>query len=210
MFIRFTIALLALSIIFSGCVQEKEKKQEMEEEETAAKDTTEVSKQPKKISGDEFAVINIKDGGEIVIKFYYDDAPKTVENFIKLARKGFYDKLTFHRIIPGFMVQGGDPMGTGMGNAGYNIDAEFNDNQFKRGTLGMARGPDPNSASCQFFICLTRQKCKHLDGKYTAFGEVIKGMSEVDKIAKVKTGKNDKPLEPIVMESVKIQLPKEE
>jgi peptidyl-prolyl cis-trans isomerase B (cyclophilin B) len=210
MFIRFSLVLVALTLLFSGCVEEKEKKQEMEKEEPAAKDTTEISKQPKEITGNELAVIKMKDGGEIVIKFYYDDASKTVENFIKLARKGFYDKLTFHRIIPGFMVQGGDPMGTGMGNAGYTIDAEFNDHQFKRGTLGMARGPDPNSASCQFFICLTRQKCQHLDGNYTAFGEVIKGMGVVDKIAQVKTGENDKPVEPVIMESVKIQLPKEE
>ena len=150
---------------------------------------------------------------EELIFVHADNQPFTdereIENFIKLARRGFYDGLTYHRIIPGFMVQGGDPLGTGTGNAGYTIDAEFNNRPFKRGTLGMARGGDPNSASCQFFICLTREKCKHLDNQYTAFGEVIKGMDIVNKIAKVKTGANDKPLEPVIMESVKIEMPEE-
>lgn len=206
MLLRLTILPFIISLLALGC--EENEKQVKTEEKKEVEDTmeTEVPK-PLKITGDELAVIKMKDGGEIVIKFYYTDAPKTVENFIKLARKGFYDGLIFHRIIPKFMIQGGDPLGTGFGNAGYTIEAEFNKRLFNRGTLGMARGPDPNSASCQFFICLTRKGCAHLDNQYTAFGEVIKGMDLVDKIATVKRNENDKPLEPIVMESVKIEMP---
>lgn len=202
---RFAILTLIIPLFLLGC---EEKEPEKKEEKPIPEDTTKTdAPEPQKITGDELAVIKMKDSGEIVIKFYYTDAPKTVENFIKLARKGFYDRLIFHRVIPGFMVQGGDPRGTGTGNAGYTIDAEFNQHQFNRGTLGMARGPDPNSASCQFFICLTRKGCAHLDNQYTAFGEVIKGMDVVDKIATVKRDKNNKPLEPVVIESMRIEMP---
>ena len=206
MLLRLTILSFIISLLALGC--EEKEKQVKTEEKKEAEDTMEIEvPKPITITGDELAVIKIKDGGEIVIKFYYTDAPKTVENFIKLARKGFYDRLIFHRIIPKFMIQGGDPSGDGTGNAGYTIDAEFNQHQFNRGTLGMARGPDPNSASCQFFICLTRKGCAHLDNQYTAFGEVIKGMDVVDKIATVKRDKNNKPLEPVVIESMKIEMP---
>ncbi len=206
MFQRLTILSFIITLLVFGC-GEKQKTEKVEEIPVVEDTTKKEEPMTKEITGDELAVMKMKDGGEIVIKFYYKDAPKTVENFIKLARKGSYDRLTYHRVIPGFMVQGGDPLGNGTGNAGYTIDAEFNNRPFKRGTLGMARGGDPNSASCQFFICLTREKCKHLDNQYTAFGEVIKGMDIVDKIAKVKTGANDKPLEPVIMESVKIEMP---
>ncbi len=205
MFLRLAAFLLAIFLITAGCGESK--KQVKSEEKNIVEDTTKTKeKTPQKITGDELVIIKMKDGGEIVSKFYYKDAPKTVENFIKLTRKGFYDGLTFHRIIPGFVVQGGDPLGNGTGNAGYNIDAEFNDHQFKKGTLGMARSQDPNSASCQFYICLTREKCKHLDKNYTAFGEVIKGMDIVDKIAKAKVDASGMPVKPIVMESVKIEM----
>ena len=208
---RFTIPLLLVAFVLLafGCEEEKEKSElEKETPTPVVEDTTKKEPAvPETITGDELAVIKMKDGGEIVMKFYYDEAPKTVENFIKLAQKGFYNGLTFHRIVPGFVVQGGDPLGTGTGNAGYNIDAEFNKKPFVPGVLGMARGPDANSASCQFFICLTREKCKHLDDKYTAFGEVIKGMDVVGKIAKAKVDQNGMPKEPIVMQSVTIQMP---
>ncbi len=207
---RFTIPILLIGffLLAFGCKEEKEKGDtEKETPPPSVEDTTkQETEAPQTITGDELAVIKMKEGGEIVIKFYYDDAPKTVDNFIKLTRKGFYNGLTFHRIVPGFVVQGGDPLGTGTGNAGYNIDAEFNKKPFNPGVLGMARGPDPNSASCQFFICLTREKCKHLDGQYTAFGEVIKGMDLVKKIANAKVDKSGMPDEPIVMESVTIQM----
>ena len=206
MLLRLTILSFIITLFALGC--EEQEKQVKKEVTPEVEDTTKIeTPEPQKITGDELAVIKIKDGSEIVIKFYYKDAPKTVENFINLSRRGFYDGLIFHRIIPKFMVQGGDPSGDGTGNAGVTIDAEFNQHQFNRGTLGMARGPDPNSASCQFFICLTRKGCTHLDNQYTAFGEVIKGMDQVDKIATVKRDENDKPLEPIVMESVKIEIP---
>jgi peptidyl-prolyl cis-trans isomerase B (cyclophilin B) len=200
------IALISiLSLLFCGCPEQTKKEEPVVEKDSTEKETP----VPTEITGKELAIIKIKGGGEIVLKFYYEDAPKTVENFIKLARKGFYDNLIFHRIIPGFMIQGGDPEGTGFGNAGYTIPAEFNDHPFKKGTIGMARGSDPNSASCQFFICLTREKCKHLDKNYTAFGEVIKGIDVVEKIGKVKTGEKDRPLEPVVMSTVTIEMPSE-
>jgi len=126
---------------------------------------------------DVVAVISMAKGGEIVIEFYPDDAPKTVENFIKLTNKGFYNGLTFHRVVPRFVVQGGCPLGNGTGDAGYNIPAEFNKRKHVTGTVAMARAADPNSASCQFYICLEPQPS--LDGKYTVFGQTIKGMDVV-------------------------------
>ena len=123
------------------------------------------------------AIIELEKGGEIVIQFFPQDAPKTVKNFVKLARSGFYDGLTFHRVVEGFVVQGGDPKGDGTGDAGYNIDAEFSDRPHLTGTVAMARSADPNSASCQFYICLGPQP--HLDGKYTVFGQVVQGMDAV-------------------------------
>ncbi|OQX52173.1 MAG: hypothetical protein B5M53_09220 [Candidatus Cloacimonas sp. 4484_209] len=203
---KFTLLSIVALFLIIGCAQQKkEAKTEAKKpvQDTTKKETT----QPQKITGNELAVIKMKNGGEIVIKFFYKDAPKTVENFIKLARNGFYNGLTFHRIVPGFVIQGGDPLGDGTGNAGYTIPAEFNNHPFKRGTLGMARGPDPNSGSCQFFICLTREKCKHLDHQYTAFGEVVKGMDVVDKIARVKHDGSGKPFKTVVMESVTIETP---
>ncbi len=126
------------------------------------------------------AIITMEKGGEIKIDFYPDDAPKTVENFVTLAKKGYYDGLTFHRVIPGFMAQGGDPKGDGTGGPGYKITAEFNKQKHLRGTLAMARTQDPNSAGSQFYICFTPQS--HLDGQYTIFGQVVSGMDVVDKI----------------------------
>ncbi len=204
---RFGLLLFIILFCLFGCEEQKTKTGKNEEAKTEADTTKKETPVMEKITGDELAVIKIRDGGEIVIKFYYKESPKTVENFIKLVRKGFYNGLTFHRIIPGFVIQGGDPLGTGTGNAGYTIAAEFNNKPFNPGVLGMARGGDPNSASCQFFICLTREKCKHLDNDYTAFGEVIKGMKDVNKIASAKTDENGMPKEAIIMESVKIQIP---
>jgi cyclophilin family peptidyl-prolyl cis-trans isomerase len=118
--------------------------------------------------------------GEIVFKFYPEDAPKTVDNFIKLARKGFYDGLTFHRVVPNFVIQGGDPSGDGTGGPGYTIPAEFNSRSHLTGTVAMARALDPNSAGSQFYICLSRQP--NLDGQYTVFGQVTSGMDVVQAI----------------------------
>jgi peptidyl-prolyl cis-trans isomerase B (cyclophilin B) len=126
------------------------------------------------------AVITLDKGGEIRIEFFPADAPKTVENFVTLAKKGFYDNLTFHRVVPGFVVQGGDPKGNGTGGPGYNIKAEFNKNKHVRGSVAMARSSDPDSAGSQFYITYGPQP--HLDGSYTVFGKVVAGMELVDQI----------------------------
>ncbi len=115
-------------------------------------------------------------------EFYPDSAPNTVLNFVTLSKKKFYDGLTFHRVVPDFVIQGGDPEGTGEGGPGYTIPAEFNDIEHQPGVLSMARSQDPDSAGSQFFICLTREQCKHLDGSYTAFGKVTEGFEVAQKI----------------------------
>jgi peptidylprolyl isomerase/peptidyl-prolyl cis-trans isomerase B (cyclophilin B) len=126
------------------------------------------------------AVITMEKGGDIVIEFYPNDAPKTVENFVKLANKGFYNGVTFHRREEGFVIQGGDPKGNGTGGPGYTIPAEFNKQKHVRGAVAMARTSDPNSAGSQFYICLA--PANFLDGQYTVFGIVTKGMDVVDKV----------------------------
>jgi peptidyl-prolyl cis-trans isomerase B (cyclophilin B) len=128
------------------------------------------------------AEITMEKGGIIKIEFFPDDAPKTVENFVTLAKKGFYDGLTFHRIEPGFVIQGGDPKGDGTGGPGYKIKAEFNKNQHVRGAVAMARSNDPDSAGSQFYIVLA--PAHFLDGKYTVFGKVVSGMNIVDNVKK--------------------------
>jgi len=128
------------------------------------------------------AIITMDKGGEIVIEFFPADAPKTVENFVTLAKKGFYDGLTFHRVEPNFVVQGGDPKGDGTGGPGYKVKAEFNKQPHVRGVVAMARSNDPDSAGSQFYITLA--PANFLDGKYTVFGKVTSGMDVVDKIKK--------------------------
>jgi len=125
-------------------------------------------------------VITLEKGGEIRMEFYPADAPKTVENFVTLAKKGFYNGLTFHRVVPDFVVQGGCPKGNGTGGPGYQIKAEFNKQKHLRGTVAMARSQDPDSAGCQFYICYGATP--HLDGQYTVFGKVVAGMELVDRI----------------------------
>jgi peptidyl-prolyl cis-trans isomerase B (cyclophilin B) len=126
------------------------------------------------------AVITLDDGNEIRVEFYPADAPKTVENFVTLAKKGFYDNLTFHRVVPDFVVQGGCPQGTGTGGPGYTIKAEFNKQKHVRGSVAMARSQHPDSAGSQFYI--TYGATPHLDGSYTVFGHVVSGMEHVDRI----------------------------
>jgi peptidyl-prolyl cis-trans isomerase B (cyclophilin B) len=142
--------------------------------------------------------------GNIELKFFPDVAPNHVKNFIDLAKKGFYDGTIFHRVIPGFMIQGGDPntknpdrSNHGMGGPGYAVKAEFNDKPHKRGTLSMARAADPNSAGSQFFICVA--PASFLDKQYTAFGEVVSGMEVVDKIVSAPRDKRDNPNERLEM-----------
>ena len=131
--------------------------------------------------------------GEIEVELWSDVAPRHVANFQKLAKSGFYNGVGFHRIIPGFVIQGGCPEGTGTGGPGWEIKSEFNDRPHKPGTLSMARGAHPDSGGSQFFVCLTRESCKHLDGQYTGFGQVIKGMQVVQKIAAVAVDEEGRP-----------------
>ena len=148
--------------------------------------------------------------GDIEVELYSDSAPKTVENFKDLAKKGFYDGLIFHRIVPGFVIQGGDPYTRntanrrrwGTGGPGWNIKAEFNKNRHTRGVLSMARSQDPDSAGSQFFIVL--KDSNFLDGQYTIFGKVKSGMDAVDKIATLKTDDADAPINPEQAEIIKV------
>lgn len=143
--------------------------------------------------------IEMESGGIIRAELYPDAAPNTVRNFLSLVKKGFYDGVIFHRVIPGFMIQGGDPEGSGMGGPGYSIKGEFSRNGFdnplkhERGVLSMARSARPDSAGSQFFIMVER--APHLDGQYAAFGKVTEGMEEADRIVGVKRDYNDRPLE---------------
>ena len=155
------------------------------------------------VSAQEIAVIETK-FGKIEMEFFEDKAPGHVKNFKDLAKKGFYDGTIFHRVIPGFMIQGGDPntksddrSAHGMGGPGYSINAEFNDTPHKRGVLSMARSQDPNSAGSQFFIVV--KKSSFLDGKYTAFGKVLSGMAVADQIVNAPRDKRDNPDERIEM-----------
>ena len=142
--------------------------------------------------------ITMENGKVIKAELYPDVAPNTVANFVTLVRKGFYNGLIFHRVIPGFMIQGGDPTGTGMGGPGYRIVGEFrlngvkNDLKHTRGVLSMARSMHPDSAGSQFFIM--HEAAPHLDGQYAAFGKVIEGMDAVDAIANTETGAQDRPI----------------
>lgn len=153
--------------------------------------------------------IEMENGKKIKIELYPETAPITCENFEKLVKDGFYNGLTFHRIIPGFMIQGGCPLGTGTGGPGWNIKGEFSSNGVKndlkhtRGVISMARSMMPDSAGSQFFIM--HEDAPHLDGQYAAFGKVVEGMDVVDEIAEVATNYNDAPLEPQVMKSVTIE-----
>ncbi|MCH5278538.1 MAG: peptidylprolyl isomerase [Christensenellaceae bacterium] len=158
------------------------------------------------------ATIEMEDGGIIKLELYPDIAPQSVYNFVYLARQGFYDGLTFHRIISGFMIQGGDPKGTGTGGPGYCIKGEFAANGFDnplkhtRGVISWARQSKPyDSAGSQFFIM--HQDAPHLDGQYAAFGMVIEGMDVVDKIASVATGSQNRPIEPVVIKRITVEGP---
>lgn len=150
--------------------------------------------------------IEMENGDVIRAELYPDVAPETVQNFISLVEKGFYDGIIFHRVIPGFMIQGGDPTGTGTGGPGHTIKGEFSANGFEnnlehdRGVLSMARSFDPNSAGSQFFIMVA--KAPHLDGQYAAFGKVIEGMENADKIVNTKRDMRDKPKEKQMMKKV--------
>jgi cyclophilin family peptidyl-prolyl cis-trans isomerase len=140
--------------------------------------------------------------GAIEVELFPDDAPKTVENFEKLSRDGFYEGVIFHRVIPDFMIQGGDPTGTGMGGPGYEFEDEFNDHRVARGALAMANA-GPNTNGSQFFI-VTAEATPWLDGKHTVFGRVTSGMDVVDRISQAERDANDRPRKPVTIERVEL------
>jgi peptidyl-prolyl cis-trans isomerase B (cyclophilin B) len=189
-------ALICLAA-FGGCSSDKGDSDSKAADTADTKEETMASK----------VEITMQDGGKILLELDSKSAPKTVANFLKLVNEGFYDGLTFHRVIPNFMIQGGDPQGTGMGGSDETIPGEFSSNgvdnpiSHKRGVISMARSGDPNSASSQFFI--TNADAEFLDGDYAAFGHVTEGMDEVDKISAVQTDSSDKPLEAVVIKSIK-------
>ena len=197
---RFVIGLIILSIGMFGALQSFAQQSPKKFTEQEIKKMSETS-----------AIIETK-FGNITLKFFPDVAPGHVQNFVNLAKKGFYDGTTFHRVIPGFMIQGGDPNSKnpdksthGMGGPGYTIKAEFNNKPHKRGTLSMARSANPDSAGSQFFICV--KDSPFLDRQYTVFGEVVSGMDVVDKIVSQPRDAGDKPNDRIEMK-VKIIEPK--
>ena len=155
------------------------------------------------------AIIEMKAGGKMVVELDEQAAPITVKNFVKLCKEDFYENLIFHRVIEGFMIQGGDPTGTGMGGPGYTIKGEFafngvnNPIKHERGVISMARAMDPNSAGSQFFIM--HEDAPHLDGQYAAFGKLVEGFEVLDKIATTPTGYQDRPIDDQIIKNITIE-----
>jgi len=211
---KSTLGTLIITAILSpaliGCSTSN--KTSKDETNTGSNDNKEIylSKEPEKKEGDKnpVATIEMEDGKIIKMELYPEIAPNTVRNFISLANSKFYDGLIFHRVISGFMIQGGDPEGTGMGGPDYSIYGEFTNNQFEntllhtKGVISMARSNDKNSAGSQFFIM--HGDTPSLDGDYAAFGKVIEGMDVVDSIAKVETGSDDRPKKDIKIKSISV------
>lgn len=194
--IVFVISLL-FAIVLSGCGTQSEK--DSAENQQRKDDFPEVEENP-------VVTITMENDKEIKMELYPNIAPNTVANFVSLIEDGFYDGVIFHRVIPGFMIQGGDPNGSGSGGPGYSIAGEFESNGFEnnikheRGVVSMARTQDPNSAGSQFFIMV--EESPHLDGDYAAFGKVIEGMEVVDEIVAVDRNSSDKPLKDQTMKKV--------
>lgn len=206
------VVLLAM-LVFTGCGQKNNETTQSDDSNTAADVQTEQKTTVYTVPGEDeitaTAEITMEDGGVITVGLCRDYAPETVDNFVNLAKNGFYDGLTFHRVISGFMIQGGDPLGNGTGGSDNDIKGEFASNGFEqntithaRGVISMARSNDPDSASSQFFIM--HQDNNYLDGQYAAFGFVTSGIEEVDKIAETETDENDMPTVPVVIKSIKI------
>lgn len=197
---------LAVGLVSAPAQEAKDAPKEQSKKE---EQKTETKKEDKSVNTNEVAVIKTSEG-EMVLEFWPDVAPGHVENFKKLAKQGFYDGTCFHRVIKGFMIQGGDPLTKdeskqsqwGTGGPGYQIKAEFNDKAHLRGVLSMARSQDPNSAGSQFFIC--HGEPRFLDKQYTAFGKLIKGDDVLEKIATTPTKPGDRPVKRMNIESIKI------
>lgn len=214
----YFMALIACLTLFAGCnitgaeLTENTAKDEATEPAAAteaAMSATEFSTEGEETPMETIqAIITMESGDTITLELYPSIAPITVENFVNLCEEGFYDGLTFHRIIAGFMIQGGDPRGNGTGGPGYQIKGEFrangveNDLEHTRGVISMARSQAYDSAGSQFFIM--HEDAPHLDGQYAAFGKVTEGIETVDAIAAVETDYYDAPLSPVVIESIKI------
>ncbi|MFC5404455.1 peptidylprolyl isomerase [Cohnella soli] len=204
------IALIALLLVASGCGKKEENQNSKATSGNGAAATQEASAMNGvDTSGDNpIVTIEMDSGKTITIELYPKIAPNTVNNFISLVKKGFYDGTIFHRVIPNFMIQGGDPEGTGMGGPGYSIAGEFSQNGFENnlkhteGVLSMARSGNPNSAGSQFFIMVA--PAPHLDGAYAAFGKVTEGMDVVNEIVNSSKGANDRPKTPPVMKKVTV------
>ncbi|MHA6251468.1 peptidylprolyl isomerase [Oceanobacillus sp. CAU 1775] len=198
---------LALLLLLAACGGGQDNDSQQTDENTS-EETNETTAYPSDVGENPIVTIEIKDSDPIVVELYPEIAPNTVANFISLVNDGFYDGLIFHRVIPGFMIQGGDPDGIGTGGPGYSIAGEFNSNGFEntlvheRGVLSMARSQSPDSAGSQFFIMT--DPSPHLDGDYAGFGKVIEGLETVDKIVSAERDGSDKPLEDQVMIKVEV------
>ncbi|GAA0125078.1 peptidylprolyl isomerase [Clostridium sp. CTA-19] len=194
------LIIIGVTVVLSGCTKKEEDKEEV---------PTVVKSEKGENGKNPIAKIELEDGSVIKAELYPDLAPNTVRNFISLVNSNFYDGLIFHRVIKGFMIQGGDPQGDGTGGPGYTIKGEFKENGFEqnvlkheKGVLSMARAQDPDSAGSQFFIM--HEVAPHLDDQYAAFGKVVEGLEIVDKIANVETDKNDKPVKEIKIKKVTV------
>lgn len=199
------LSMLAIIVVLTGCGTAKDSEKT---EGKTAKETQETTDYASKVKENPIVTITMSNDEKIVIELEPTVAPNTVANFIALVKDGFYDGLIFHRVIPDFMIQGGDPKGNGTGGPDYSIDGEFTSNGFEnsmkheRGVISMARSDDPNSAGSQFFIMV--KEASHLDGKYAAFGKVIAGMETVDAIVGAERDATNKPLEDQQMKKVEV------
>lgn len=199
--VRFLILLLALSL--AGCsklIKPQSKTANLTPKERVSL-ALQVKDRPVTLTGNERAHVQTNKG-EFTFELYSNDAPNTVRNFIRLAEAGFYDGLIWHRYVGGFVIQGGDPLGTGYGGPGYTIDYEESGRSHIKGAVGMARGPDRNSASCQFYICL--EPALNLDGNYCVFGQVIEGM---DVVMQLRNGNEDEGIPPDTIRRITITRP---
>lgn len=197
------IGICVLSLITAGCSKGVHEEAQPLNEDNAQQVQIQTFKE------NPIVTMSIKDYGTVEIELYPEKAPNTVNNFVSLVNEGFYDGLTFHRIIEGFMIQGGDPEGVGTGGPGYSIAGEFAKNGYSgndlihtKGVISMARAQDPDSAGSQFFIMSADSP--HLDGQYAAFGKVISGIEFIEALEKVETGSMDKPVEPVIIEKIKV------
>lgn len=207
--VSLLILILGISLL-AACSEEQPKETESKEETEETEKNEETPKYKGENEEAPIVTITMEDGAEVIIELYPQIAPNTVNNFISLIQDNFYDGLIFHRVIPGFMIQGGDPEGTGTGGPGYSIKGEFESNDFsnklehKRGVLSMARSQSPDSAGSQFFIM--HEDSQQLDGDYAGFGQVIEGMDVIDEIVSVPTEDQDRPEEDQKIKSMTVDL----